>query len=461
MHRRDATAQPYGALVTDRLTRTVRRALRCMTVANDGDQLDQMFDAALRHPSPGYALGRLLSRAHRELCMLEVPDGYFELATFADAGNCTAELRADCHHQLDTMWSPDGGGVAQRARIAWSEVQWQDNRFEVVKLTFSGGRFGMDESRWYVLGRDRAACEALVVAVSQWNHEVRGEILVFKEGCFQKSAKLFAAVTSASFDSLVLEGTFKAQILDDFTQFLTSRAAYEEHGVPWKRGALFIGPPGNGKTLCVKALIGRLGIPCIYVQSFESPHATPQAGIETVFRRARSTAPCLLVLEDIDALLVDGTRSYFLNELDGFAANTGVITLATTNHPERLDPSILERPSRFDRKYHFALPTTPTRARYIATWNERLAPALRLTEDGCAQISERTDGFSFAYIQEVFVSSMMRWMNRRDPSGLLAVALEQLELLRAQMQSAPDDDEPPPLEPPSMTPPWMAYPRQR
>lgn len=174
--------------------------------------------------------------------------------------------------------------------------------------------------------------------------------------------------------------------------------------------------------------------------------------------RRRRACSCF---EDIDALLVDGTRSYFLNELDGFAANTGVITLATTNHPERLDPSILERPSRFDRKYHFALPTTPTRARYIATWNERLAPALRLTEDGCAQISERTDGFSFAYIQEVFVSSMMRWMNRRDPSGLLAVALEQLELLRAQMQSAPDDDEPPPLEPPSMTPPWMAYPRRR
>src|SRR5262249_27607750 len=145
-------------------------------------------------------------------------------------------------------------------------------------------------------------------------------------------------------------------------------------------------------------------IPCIYVQSFESPHSLPQTGMETVFRRARSTAPCLLVLEDIDALLLEGTRSYFLNELDGFAANSGVITLATTNHPERLDPSTVERPSRFDRKYHFELPTAATRERYIAAWNERLKATLRLPGEGCTQLAERTEGFSFAYIQEVFVS---------------------------------------------------------
>jgi SpoVK/Ycf46/Vps4 family AAA+-type ATPase len=326
-------------------------------------------------------------------------------------------------------------------------VQWNDHAFELVKLTWSDSRFGMDQTRSYLLGPDRGACEAFVDAVCRWNHEVRGEILVFKDGCFQKSAKLYTAMTSASVDQLVLEGTFKQQILDDFTQFLTSRVVYEEHGVPWKRGALFIGPPGNGKTLCVKALIGALRIPCIYVQSFESPHATPQGGIEAVFHRARSTVPCLLVLEDIDALLVEGTRSYFLNELDGFAANTGVITLATTNHPERLDPSILERPSRFDRKYHFDLPTTPTRAQYIATWNARLAPALRLTDEGCELVAQRTDGFSFAYIQEVFVSSMMRWMTRREVEGILPVALEQVEVLRAQMQSVPSHEPPPPVEP--------------
>ena len=413
-----------------------------------GQLIERTFDEALRHPSPSYALGAILARTYPELSMLEVGGG-LDAGSFADEKNCTLELQADCYQQLSTFWYPEDG-VFQRPRVAWSKARWNDEAFEIVEFTWGMG-FGPEQTRTYVLGRDHAVCEAFVDAVSRWNYEVRGEILVFKDGCFQKSAKLYSAVTSSSFDQLVLEGTFKQQIVDDFTQFLASRETYEEHGVPWKRGALFIGPPGNGKTLCVKALIRTLGIPCIYVQSFESPHSLPHTGIETVFQRARSTTPCLLVLEDIDALLLEGTRSYFLNELDGFAANTGVVTLATTNHPERLDPSILERPSRFDRKYHFDLPTGPTRENYIGTWNARLKPSLRLPQEGCAQLAERTDGFSFAYIQEVFVSSMMRWVSRRDASGMLPVALEQVEQLRAQMQSAPSEL----LPPIEAMPPWM------
>jgi SpoVK/Ycf46/Vps4 family AAA+-type ATPase len=431
-------------------------------VSTDDQQIEKTFDEALRHPSPSYALGAMLARTYRELAMVEVPHG-LDAASFAAGNHCTLELRQDCYQQIDTHWTPDDG-VFRRPRVAWLKARWKDESFEIVELTWGSGGFGPEQTRTYILGRDRALCEAFVDAVSRWNHEVRGEILVFKDGCFQKSAKLYAAVTASSFDQLILEGTFKQQIVEDFTQFLASRETYEEHGVPWKRGALFIGPPGNGKTLCMKALIRELGIPCIYVQSFESPHSLPQTAMETVFRRARSTAPCLLVLEDIDALLVEGTRSYFLNELDGFATNSGVITLATTNHPERLDPSIVERPSRFDRKYHFDLPTVATRARYIAAWNDRLKPALRLSGEECAQLAERTEGFSFAYIQEVFVSSMMRWMSRRDDGGIQAVALEQVELLRAQMQSAPSESLAPiePSEFPSM-PPWMMryMPRRR
>lgn len=221
---------------------------------------------------------------------------------------------------------------------------------------------------------------------------------MFSGGCVSKSDKLYAGVNAASFDQLVLEGTLKQQIRDDFTQFLAARATYEEAGVPWRRGALFVGPPGNGKTLCVKALVRELGIPCLYVQSFEAQYQQPQKMVEAVFKRARTHAPCVLVLEDIDALLVPSARSFFLNELDGFASNAGVITLATTNHPERLDPSIVERPSRFDRKYHFELPSTETREAYVRLWNERLRPPLRLSEAGRTQISELTHDFSFAYM---------------------------------------------------------------
>jgi hypothetical protein len=403
-----------------------------LTSIQGGLRVERMFDEALRHPAPWYALGYRLAEMFPNLAVAEGESGLFDVHAFARDGQCTTEPRAGVYHQYDTEWLPDYG-LHRRARVAWLDVAWSGKALQVVTLSWEA-KFSM-ETRYYVLADSRDTCHAFLEAVVRWNHDVRGEILVFNEGCFEKSTKLFDAIASASFDSLVLDGTLKQQIRDDFAQFLASREAYETHGVPWKRGAILIGPPGNGKTLCVKALIRLLQIPCIYVQSFEAQYGTPQSSMEKVFRRARSTAPCILVLEDIDALLTDGTRSFFLNELDGFSANTGVITLATTNHPERLDPSILERPSRFDRKYHFGLPTPAARSEYVTAWNARLRPTLRLTDAGVARVVELTHEFSFAYIQEVFVSSMMRWMATRDSIGILPVAVEQIELLRAQMQT--------------------------
>jgi len=113
---------------------------------------------------------------------------------------------------------------------------------------------------------------------------------------------------------------------------------YERYGVPWKRGVLFLGPPGNGKTHTLKALLNASpGVPCLYVKSFKADYrGTDQDNIRKVFGRARACAPCLLVLEDLDSLIDDENRSFFLNELDGFADNAGIVTLATTNHPDKL-----------------------------------------------------------------------------------------------------------------------------
>ena len=394
---------------------------------------DRIFDEALRHPAPGFALGKRLAELNPELAMIQGSSMLFNLSAFERDGKCTLEARRDIFCQYETVWVP-GFGLQRAAKAAWSTVTWEGSTLEVIQLAWEGA-FGREVDAYFILATALDRCTAFLEAVSRWNHDVRGEILVFSGGCFHKDAQLYAAIGAASFDQLVLNGSFKQQIRDDFTQFLTSRATYEEHGVPWKRGALFIGPPGNGKTMCVKALIRELAIPCLYVQSFEGEFTRPQAAIDAVFERARSTAPCMLVLEDIDSLLTDASRSFFLNELDGFAANTGVITLATTNHPERLDPSIVERPSRFDRKYHFDLPTAETRTYYITGWNDRLRSALRLTGEGITHLAALTAGFSFAYLQEVFVSAMMRWMTTRDDAGILPVAIQQVELLRAQMAS--------------------------
>jgi ATP-dependent 26S proteasome regulatory subunit len=143
-----------------------------------------------------------------------------------------------------------------------------------------------------------------------------------------------------------------------------------------------------------------------------------------------------VVLEDIDSLITDKNRSIFLNELDGFASNTGVVVIATTNHPEKLDPSILDRPSRFDRKFYFELPAAEERLRYARRWNDALQAEVRLEEEVLTELASLTDGFSFAYMKELFVSAMMQWINSPERQEMGAVILERTARLREQMSRA-------------------------
>lgn len=274
---------------------------------------------------------------------------------------------------------------------------------------------------------------------------MRDEVLVFDGGYWSKKRSLFREIKNATLDNLVLRGALKSDLLSDLRHFFDSRDMYDSYGIPWKRGVILIGPPGNGKTHAVKALINALEQPCLYVKSFRSQHATDDDNIRQVFQRARESAPCILVLEDLDALVNPGNRSFFLNELDGFAENRGILTLATTNHPERLDPAILDQPSRFDRKYHFDLPGITERQAYLQLWNASLKPDLRLSDTGIETIAAQTDDFSFAYLKELLLTSMMGWLATPEPGTMDSIMLTHIPTLREQMSSTlieppPDND---------------------
>ena len=247
---------------------------------------------------------------------------------------------------------------------------------------------------------------------------------------------MFEAIKSASFDNLVLPGALKDEVRGDLRRFFASREVYERYGIPWKRGVLLIGPPGNGKTHTVKALINELGRPCLYVKSFKSRYGEEQDAMRSVFRRARQSAPCVVVLEDIDSLIDGKNRSFFLNELDGFATNTGVVVLATTNYPEKLDAAILDRPSRFDRKYYFELPAAVERLAYVSAWSETLQHEMRVGVPALHEVVALTEGFSFAYLKELFLSAMMQWMAESQAASMDAVIVERAARLREQMSGA-------------------------
>jgi AAA+ superfamily predicted ATPase len=397
---------------------------------------DDLIHSSLLLPTTVIAY-HVSARLHDQFAgkaMLEGEIGPLDIEEYAAAGLCTLRQLDRPYGQRLSHWLGPGNGVGDRGHNVWYEITWEDHTIDALLMSWPSPSHGED-SHTYLLADERDVLVRFVDAVCTWNTELRDEVLVFESGHWHKDEALFWSIKNATLDNLVLRGSLKEDIHSDLAGFFANRETYEAYGVPWKRGILFLGPPGNGKTHAVKALVNALGQDCLYVKSFRS-QAPDEFNIRNVFHRARESAPCILVLEDLDSLVTSRNRSFFLNELDGFAGNDGILTLATTNHPERLDPAIIDRPSRFDRKYPFDLPAAEERARYIAMWNQTLRPELRLPNEALPDIAERTEDFSFAYLKELFISATMRWINAPEPGTMARVMIEQADVLKAQMASA-------------------------
>jgi transitional endoplasmic reticulum ATPase len=117
----------------------------------------------------------------------------------------------------------------------------------------------------------------------------------------------------------------------------------------------------------------------------------------------------MLLFADIDSLVSPSVRSYFLNAVDGLESNHGILMIGSTNHLERLDPGIAKRPSRFDRKYLFALPVRAERVQYAQYWRKKLEgnKKIEFPKALCGMIADITDDFSFAYMKEAFVAALL------------------------------------------------------
>lgn len=183
----------------------------------------------------------------------------------------------------------------------------------------------------------------------------------------------------------------------------------------------------------------------------------PEYAIREIFVKARQSTPCLLVFEDLDSLITDQVKSFFLNEVDGLESNEGLMMLGSTNYLERLDAGISKRPGRFDRKYHFTLPALPERVKYCEYWRSKLAKnnKINFPPKLSEAIADITEGFSFAYLKETFITSLLMIVGSRKTSQeieslsettdnaseldnllLWRVMSKQVKTLRAEMEDA-------------------------
>ena len=161
-------------------------------------------------------------------------------------------------------------------------------------------------------------------------------------------------------------------------------------------------------------------ITLLYVKSV--PYTNSIRGI---FSFARTVAPCLLIIEDIDTQITPDKLSYFFNEVDGLENNDGVLMVATTNHLDKLDEG-LKRPSRFDRRYLFPLPEEAERTQYCEFWRKKLArngAKVEFPRELSGKIAGITGGFSFATMKEAFVATLLA-LARKDDEDQGVVVLE-------------------------------------
>jgi hypothetical protein len=395
------------------------------------------LDDVLHHSLGGdgataWRLSRLVAAHHPGKAVLDGVRGPFDLIEYATEGQCEAALAPDAHAQMYTEWTR-AHGLTDGPVNAVYDVRWRGHALRVVVASWREGYEHRSTS--IVVADSEAVGRQFLEVASAFCNEPRRAVLTFSGECWSQSHDLWKAIQAATFEDLVLAGNLKEQIVADFTAFLGAGPTYERYGIPYRRGVLLLGPPGNGKTHCLRAILRFLAVPTLYVMSLKSKYRTDEAAIGDVFRRARELTPCCLVFEDLDGMIDDKNRSFFLNQLDGIGTLSGVLTIATTNHPERLDASIVDRPSRFDRKYHFGLPAPAERAVFLTSWNRRIAPEMRVRDADVERLVAATEGFSFAYLKELYVSSMMRWMVDQKAETMASILAGQLETLRAQMRT--------------------------
>ena len=412
-----------------------------------------------------------LRKANPEMIVTSTPVNNVNLRAFAAAGFATCDL--DTETDSFASWrgyvAPSvrshAGQLGESIHFAKYHYEWSSESF--LLYTVGNVQYVLKER----VGSEQALgpshiTDKLILTVGEWQASGLNQTVLVYDNYWQRSRDMWLAVQKASWDKVILDEKMKEELTSVVDKFFDSKAVYEDLGVPWKRGLIFGGEPGNGKTISIKALMHSLlferggdgsdtqPIPTLYVRN------APQTyDIGSVFSTARRLAPCMLVLEDIETIVTPRTRSYFFNEMDGLEANDGIFVVASTNFLDRLDPGLAKRPSRFDRTYIFPLPNAHERTLYCEFWRAKLRhkPAIAFPRRLCAPMARVTEGFSFAFLQECFVAALLalardeggdvsqfRLMGLREDDGLEQYALwrafkEQAETLRKQIEDSGGD----------------------
>ncbi|KAI0307137.1 P-loop containing nucleoside triphosphate hydrolase protein [Multifurca ochricompacta] len=398
-----------------------------------GHWLDQ---GSAKHSSPLVLLSQLLQKLYPNHSLVVTQDYRLNILSFPDVHAqpiSPSELVTNTFFaSLPKSAGPVPGVVIDSVEYGAFKAFWLGTEFILYIVRYDHGALHPSRGPFDIF-------KELLLAAGLWADQLHNEIWVYNQG-WDKNAGLWKEIQKASWDEVILEDDFKRAIQKDVHGFFSSKNTYKALTLPWKRGLILHGPPGNGKTISIKIIMKEClerGYSPMYVKSLKHYFGDEYA-IAEVFRKARQNSPCIVILEDLDSLINNQNRSFFLNELDGLESNDGLLLVGSTNHLERLDPGLSTRPSRFDRKYLFDDPNKAARVLYAQYWQRKLKDNkdVIFPDSLVTEIAEETERFSFAYLKEAFVSALVTLLSENEDGN--AVTFEiiikmQIKTLRKQL----------------------------
>ena len=237
-----------------------------------------------------------------------------------------------------------------------------------------------------------------------------GNSMMFNMG--KSNAKVYVkSAEGIKFDDVAGEDEAKEN-LQEVVNYLHDPSKYQDIGASMPKGILLVGPPGTGKTMLAKAVAGEANVPFFSMSGSEFVEMFVGMGaskVRDLFRQAKEKAPCIVFIDEIDAIgkKRDGqlggndereqTLNQLLTEMDGFEGNTGVIILAATNRPESLDPA-LTRPGRFDRRVPVELPDLKGREEILKVHAKKIKIAEDVDFNKVARMASGASGAELANI---------------------------------------------------------------
>jgi hypothetical protein len=229
-----------------------------------------------------------------------------------------------------------------------------------------------------------------------------------EEHNFYKGEKITAAGTflpipNLDFDDVKLTEDMKQAIKVGALEFFKKREVYNKNNIPYKRGLIFTGQPGTGKTLTGKILMAQSKCTFIWVTS--DMVRWPE-DVKYIYSMAKELAPCILFMEDLDRYLErSGAVDVIKTQMDGLESVDGICSILCTNYPDKLPKALLDRPSRFDEVIIFELPDKQLRYDILSKIAEPMSIIDK--EKSLLKIAEKSEGLTGAHLKEVLIFALL------------------------------------------------------